>query len=437
MADSAMRYLKRSHNRWHFIKSVPRDVRGVVGKSNIVINLETTDLAEAKKRRAKALAIAERIINSARSHQERPKDELLESALSTRIDPPRYVGGEYDGEIATEVLSSEAEKLEQVVGNKRAKLWYDIASGTTTPITSFVADWNSQTQVIPRTAEVRAKAIHKFESWANDKHAVGAIEGCSRKIAGFYVSYLHDKGLAPATINKTLSFFTSYWSWLCRRGIASENIWQNQRLSQKKGSASPQRRSVTDSELLTLLSWADQNEDTSAHDVILCLALSGLRASELASLRVREILLDELGSEGVFNVVESKTRAGVRKVPIHSVILPIIEERLMGKDPYDHVFDEIQSKSNREAGARLSQLGSKWFRASGVAELEPGARQSNTSLHSLRHWTTNQLERAGVLDSIAAWLLGHERTGITLSVYSRRGPKMSQLREAIEKLSLP
>jgi hypothetical protein len=58
--------------------------------------------------------------------------------------------------------------------------------------------------------------------------------------------------------------------------------------------------------------------------------------------------------------------------------------------------------------------------------------------HSIRKLVATQLEQAGVAESTAADLLGHDRRGATMSfgLYSG-GSSMEQKRAAIEKLVYP
>ena len=56
--------------------------------------------------------------------------------------------------------------------------------------------------------------------------------------------------------------------------------------------------------------------------------------------------------------------------------------------------------------------------------------------HSIRKTVTTLLENAGVPESVAADILGHEKPTITYGLYSA-GTSLAVRREAIEKLSYP
>ncbi len=133
-----------------------------------------------------------------------------------------------------------------------------------------------------------------------------------------------------------------------------------------------------------------------------------------------------------FDIKTAKSASGIRKVPVHNELQEMISRRVDGKSPEDRLFHELTYK---DPAAQLSGAGSIWFREAGLAK-QAGGRQSVVTLHSLRHWFATSLEVAGVSGSTAAFLLGHERTGMTFSVYSRSGPGLEALTEAINKITI-
>lgn len=93
-------------------------------------------------------------------------------------------------------------------------------------------------------------------------------------------------------------------------------------------SAKPAEREVfTIEEVQTL--W--NSVGTSLYDDIpLILLYSGLRISELLELKMDDVDI----SKRTLNIRKSKTHAGIRIVPIHDRILPLIEKRYDSKDKY-------------------------------------------------------------------------------------------------------
>jgi integrase len=58
---------------------------------------------------------------------------------------------------------------------------------------------------------------------------------------------------------------------------------------------------------------------------MLILALSGMRREELCMLRIRDCDAD------AFNIRAAKTRAGIRRVPIHPDLMDVVAKRTAGK----------------------------------------------------------------------------------------------------------
>ena len=75
-------------------------------------------------------------------------------------------------------------------------------------------------------------------------------------------------------------------------------------------------------------------------------------------------------------------------------------------------------------------------RALGVDETLKGMRQSRVDFHSFRRWFVTKAEGAGVMGSIISAVVGHERQGMTLGVYSG-GPSLEQLKTCVEAVRLP
>lgn len=68
------------------------------------------------------------------------------------------------------------------------------------------------------------------------------------------------------------------------------------------------------------------------HDLMRIAALGGMRISEICDLRVGSV------EDGVFNVEDAKTKAGIRRVPIHSDLVVLVERRTKDKSGSDYLI---------------------------------------------------------------------------------------------------
>ncbi len=189
-----------------------------------------------------------------------------------------------------------------------------------------------------------------------------------------------------ATVNRHLSASSAYWRWLVKRGHAPTNPWREQSLS-KSGPHSPdtEPRPFTDAELATLLAGSP---DAELSDAIRVAALSGMRIEEIYRLTVAD------ASHGWFRVRATKTKAGRRRVPVHSALAPIIERRTAAKAPGAYPLSQNPARSDPGVDDRwLPASGSPRIAARGVDERPGGQRQSRVNFHSLRRWFVTRLGR--------------------------------------------
>lgn len=140
---------------------------------------------------------------------------------------------------------------------------------------------------------------------------------------------------------------------------------------------------------------------------VLILIYTGMRAGEYISLAAGDVNL----RQQYINVKKSKTLAGIRKIPIHKKILPILAERKAG--------GKICPCDNYESFRRLFDHA--------IKELN-----MHHTPHECRHTLATMLDRAGANETAVKMILGHARTGVTKGVYTHK--TLADLRKAINKV---
>lgn len=161
-----------------------------------------------------------------------------------------------------------------------------------------------------------------------------------------------------------------------------------------------------------------KNKDTNEYiSVILMLIYTGVRVSELLDLRKEHVNLDEKW----FDVIASKTKSGIRRVPIADKVYPFFEN-WMNKNDSKYL---------------LSSPYGKHFSYNNYYELY--WKQSMEMLplnehrpHDTRHTCVSLLTKACVDERIIKKIVGHSGRGITEQVYTHF--EMDQLRDAIDKI---
>lgn len=149
-------------------------------------------------------------------------------------------------------------------------------------------------------------------------------------------------------------------------------------------------------------------------DLVLILIYTGLRNGELRALLKSDINR----KQKYLRVTKSKTAAGIRIVPIHHLIWPLIERRLLSAGPYLINVDGKPYDYSRFA---------RTFRR--VMKLVHGEKHKP---HDTRHTCATLLDGAEVNDNARRMILGHARQGVTNRVYTHK--TLRQLRKAIETL---
>lgn len=146
--------------------------------------------------------------------------------------------------------------------------------------------------------------------------------------------------------------------------------------------------------------------------IALILIYTGMRNGELRGL----LKSDVNRKQKYINIRKSKTAAGVRIIPIHSMVFPLIERLLMSPGPY----------LLGEAPCSYSRLNRSFHRA--MSLVNGGGHK----LHDTRHTCASMLDAADVNDNARKMILGHARRDVTNGVYTHK--TLRQLRKAIEKI---
>ncbi|MDY5795633.1 MAG: site-specific integrase [Fusobacterium gastrosuis] len=135
-------------------------------------------------------------------------------------------------------------------------------------------------------------------------------------------------------------------------------------------------------------------------DIILIMCYTGLRANELLSLRPRDVNL----KYRFLDIVNAKTQAGIRKVPISDKILPLIRKRLDFSKEKLFISDDkrIYKYDNLDNHFRLL-----------CKELNLGYH----TLHDTRHTFASLLSNAGADPDTVIKIIGHGDYQVTLETY--------------------
>ena len=173
--------------------------------------------------------------------------------------------------------------------------------------------------------------------------------------------------------------------------------------------------------------------DAVTRDAMLVAALSGMRLEEIFQLQVRDC------DGGLFKVRRSKTVAGERTVPIHSVLADlVVARRSEGKAAKDYLLHEGDATGwdGMRSAAFSKRFNQTYRRRCGVHDKPDGRQKSRVNFHSFRNWFITKADRAGCRREDIERAVGHRVGGMSLGHYSG-GPSMEQLRAVVESVKLP
>lgn len=150
-------------------------------------------------------------------------------------------------------------------------------------------------------------------------------------------------------------------------------------------------------------------------DTVLILLYTGMRVGEMLALQKNDVNL----RQGYMRITKSKTVSGIRTIPIHHRIFPLITNRM--KSIGVHLIAD--SKGKQYDYSRYCQL---W------REVMHSIKADGHTTHDCRHTVATLLDNAGANETAKRRVLGHAGGDVTERVYTHKG--LRQLRKCIELL---
>ena len=217
-----------------------------------------------------------------------------------------------------------------------------------------------------------------------------------------------ERKLSYSTIKREVSPIKMYWKWLKRyKGLDAPTPFEDvlppapSKNSKSKSSIDVIGFSVSDyHKILEAVPERDRN----LRNLIVIGAHTGCRIEELCSLRTEDVLSDRV------QLVDAKTKAGLRTIPIHNAIIQLVAELV---DTSTDGYLISGEKPDNKYAKRSSGIGKRFGRLK--TKLGYGRNQV---FHSWRHSMTTQLENAERPLNQIQRVIGHTVSGMTFARYS-------------------
>ncbi|MAS40875.1 MAG: hypothetical protein CMK33_04080 [Porticoccaceae bacterium] len=414
--------IERRGNTWYATLHVPKDAQDAVGHSKFFKTLKTTDKRQAEQRAAVLVAGWKAEIQRARGDS----DPFIAEAMQWK----RGIEQQHNGDAAEGLelhLTDYAEELEAKHGTEKARGFVSIATGQQTPMLHVMPSWKAQLALAPKTIDQMEKDVTRFVSKFQTVEQVTRqhVRSWFQELAG------EPENLSPSSIKRIAGFCRNFWGYLQESGAAPTDdqpiITPAFAKASKRGKGSRSNGWVpfTPSDVVTLHGEATRKGDQELADLILLGAYTGARIEELCSLKLDHV------TNGAFAITESKTDAGVRQVPIHSKLTPIVERLKVTRKAADDDGYLLAGLTFNKYGDRSNAIGKRFGRLKD--SLGFGGKHV---FHSIRKTVVTLLENAGVSENLTADIVGHDKPRITYGLYSG-GALLEVKREALEKVRYP
>ena len=438
-------YLKKRHNVWWVRIRIPANAKDILGKTELWKNLKTSDLAEANRKKHKEIGLMHDEIEQAKRNYKGITDKLSKevqiSKYAEYLREAKITSGGDDIDDTSVIKQDLLEgKLDEVYGSKEGQAilygddpqWegqkpnslaknnliesYKISDKSYSPLSLVSKKFLAEEYKSLKNSSFRRKQTHieNFINWTGNRD----ITKITKKIVGDYVtSIIKDNNPAPATISNTVSNVGSLFSWAEGRGYIEFNPFYNLKLS-KRNKVSQNRKPWSDENIMTFL----KSELIGVNEFIAtCVSLySGMRLDEICNIQKTVI------NDNCFKVLEGKSKASQRIIPIHPVLKPLVK-RFLNSKVEDYMIKGIKgggydNKRSWNFQKKLGRLRKKIGIPEGVV------------FHTLRNTFATRMENLGIPRNHISQLMGHEDSNMALDLYSA-GLAIELLVKSMKKLT--
>ena len=413
-------HLVKRYNTYFAVLYVPKDIEHIIGKAKFSKSTGTDNKKLAETIAQVYVMGWKAEIESARMKSDEP---LINSAREIRkllkSSPAHLVQDAIDEEVA---------KLNASKKPIHAEVYERIAKGKSKYSSELALTWRKH-------EDDRGLAKKTIDQMFSDVELVTkqfpTANMMTIESVELWIKHIAKKGnLSASSVNRIIGSGKNFFKYLqfIKEVPSSELnpfIVPNEfRISNKPNSKSVNKTQswlpFTSQEIVDLYKLAVKDNQSLA-DLILIAMHTGARIEEICSLLCKDI---DLENECI-TIVDAKTEAGERTIPIHSFIKPRIKKLVLNaKDDY-----LLPNLTKNKYGDRSNAIGKRFGRLKTKQDFS-----SRYVFHSIRKTFTTMLENAGVGENLAADIVGHEKPRITYGLYSG-GASLETMKEVIEKIS--
>ena len=413
-------HLVKRYNTYFAVLYVPKEIQYIIGKAKFSKSTGTDNRKLAETIAQVYVMGWKAEIEATRSKSD---DPLIQSAKDIRkllkSSPAHLVQDAIDEEIA---------KLNLAKKEIHAEVFEQIATGKNQYLEDVLKNWKKHEEDRGLSQKNIDQMFSDIEIMTTQFPTAPLI---TAKSVDLWIRHIAKKGkLSASSVTRIIGSSKNFFKYL----QFIKEIPQTEpnpfivpvefKISNKPNSKSVNKTQswlpFSPKEIVSLYKIAlDENQKLA--DLILIAMYTGARIEEICSLLCKDVDLKE---ESI-TIVDAKTEAGERTIPIHPYIKDRIE-KLIEDSTDDYLLSGL---TKNKYGDRANALGQRFGRLK--------TRQKFSSryvFHSIRKTFTTMLENAGVGENLAADIVGHEKPRITYGLYSG-GASLEVMRGAIMKIA--
>ena len=412
-------YLQLRYNTFYAVYYVPKDVKHIIKKAKFYQSTQTSDIKLATQR-AQALVVAWKAeVASARAHSD---DPIIQSAL----DLLNHLKEEGKRHWVVDIIDEEESLIREKLGDTSADIFKSIAMGKQRVLKDLISSWESHQEnrgLVSKTIYQMKKDVELLTDFFITSNFI------NRPLVEKWIKNLaKDNNLSASSVTRIIGSGKNFFNYLVTvKEITKSDVnpfvvpdeFKRTKGTNKKG-LNKIRSWVPFTQDDVVKLYHSAKDDTKLANLIFMGAYTGARIEELCSLKSIDVDLEK----NTLSITESKTEAGIRIVPIHSKLKPLLTS-LIDESTDGYVLAEL---GKNKFGNRSNSLGQKFGR------LKNKLKYSDRHVfHSIRKTFTTLLENNGVSENIAADIVGHEKPRITYGLYSG-GASIEIMKDAIERV---
>jgi len=413
-------YLVKRYNTYFAVLYIPKDIQYAIGKKKFI---KTTGEQNIKLAQAIANVFVmgwKAEIASARSKSDEPLINSAKEIKKLLKSSPKY--------LVDEVIEEEVARLHKERKPIDAEVFRRISKGENKHLEDVAKEWKIH-------EEKRGLAQKFIDQMNNDVQLIVKQFPTSNYMTAEHVEWwikdiARTGKLSASSVTRIIGSGKNFYKYLQsikEVSIAEPNpfiVPAEFKISNKPNSKSVNKTQswlpFSPKEIVGLYKLALVDSETLA-DLMLIAMHTGARIEEICSLLCKDI---DMKQESI-TIIDAKTEAGERTIPIHPHIKDRIE-KLIENSTDDYLLSEL---SKNKYGDRSNAIGKRFGRLKTKHKFS-----SRHVFHSIRKTFTTMLENAGVGENLAADIVGHEKPRITYGLYSG-GASLEVMREAIKKVS--